>query len=72
MVTHDLSEAFRLATRVIAFERARDLPEEQERYGATLSGDLQPVQGATITRDIEIYPRRVPGSLIDAVSAPAA
>jgi len=47
MVTHDLSEAFRLATRVIAFERDRDRPEERERYGATIS------------RDLEIYPRRV-------------
>ena len=47
MVTHDLSEAFRLATRVIAFERHRDRPEERERYGATIS------------RDLEIYPRRV-------------
>ena len=46
MVTHDLSEAFRLATRVIAFERNRDRPEERERYGATIS------------RDLEIFPRR--------------
>ncbi len=46
MVTHDLSEAFRLATRVIAFERNRNRPEECERYGATIS------------RDLEIYPRR--------------
>jgi NitT/TauT family transport system ATP-binding protein len=46
MVTHDLSEAFRLATRVIAFERKRDRPEERERYGATIS------------RDLEVYPRR--------------
>jgi NitT/TauT family transport system ATP-binding protein len=46
MVTHDLSEAFRLATRVIAFERDRNRPEERERYGATIS------------RDLEIFPRR--------------
>ncbi len=74
MVTHDLSEAFRLASRVIAFERPRNRPEELERYGATLSGDLladetQPREaktlaapGATITRDIEIWPRRIAGS----------
>jgi NitT/TauT family transport system ATP-binding protein len=48
MVTHDLSEAFRLATRVIAFERNRNRPEERERYGATIS------------RDLEIFPRRIP------------
>jgi NitT/TauT family transport system ATP-binding protein len=47
MVTHDLSEAFRLATRVIAFERNRNRPEERERYGATIS------------RDLEIFPRRM-------------
>ncbi|MCD0417053.1 ABC transporter ATP-binding protein [Rubrivivax sp. JA1024] len=47
MVTHDLSEAFSLATRVIAFERNRNRPEERERYGATIS------------RDLEIFPRRV-------------
>jgi NitT/TauT family transport system ATP-binding protein len=47
MVTHDLSEAFRLATRVIAFDRSRTRPEERERFGAT------------ITRDLEIYPRRI-------------
>ena len=40
MVTHDLSEAFTLATRVIAFERRRNRPEEQVRYGATISRDL--------------------------------
>ena len=46
MVTHDLSEAFGLATRVIALERQRNRPEERERYGATVS------------RDLEIFPRR--------------
>jgi NitT/TauT family transport system ATP-binding protein len=49
MVTHDLGEAFTLATRVVAFERRRDRPEERARYGAT------------ITRDIEVWPRRVAG-----------
>ena len=68
MVTHDLSEAFRLATRVIAFERRRNRPEELERYGATLSGDLVSddgrVQGATITRDLEVWPKRIAGTVI--------
>ncbi|MEQ1671325.1 MAG: ATP-binding cassette domain-containing protein [Hyphomicrobium sp.] len=69
MVTHDLSEAFRLATRVIAFERPRNRPEELERFGATLSGDLardderpKETQGATITRDIAIWPPRIAGA----------
>jgi NitT/TauT family transport system ATP-binding protein len=49
MVTHDMREAFTLATRVVAFERPRDRPEEKQRYGAT------------ITRDISIWPPRRAG-----------
>jgi NitT/TauT family transport system ATP-binding protein len=73
MVTHDLSEAFRLATRVIAFERPRNRPEELERYGATLTADLTEVastkapaplpKGATVTRDIDVWPRKVAAAL---------
>jgi NitT/TauT family transport system ATP-binding protein len=51
MVTHDMREAFTLATRVVAFERPRDRPEEHERYGATLSSD------------IAIWPPRVAGAI---------
>ena len=52
MVTHDMREAFTLGTRVIAFERPRDRPDERERYGASLS------------RDIDIWPpRRAGGDL---------
>ncbi len=51
MVTHDLREAFTLATRVIAFERRRNRPEERGRFGAT------------IARDIEVWPPRVAGQL---------
>jgi len=46
MVTHDLSEAFFLGTRVIAIERRRNRPEEIARYGST------------ITHDIEVWPRK--------------
>lgn len=49
MVTHDMREAFTLATRVLAFERPRDRIEERERYGARLS------------KDISIWPPRVAG-----------
>ena len=69
MVTHDLSEAFELGTRVIAFERPRNRPEERERYGAQLSADITPPingavlpTGATVTKDIEIWPKKVAGS----------
>ncbi|PYF12958.1 NitT/TauT family transport system ATP-binding protein [Rhodobacter viridis] len=40
MVTHDLKEAFTLATRIIAFERRRDRPEERDRYGASVGSDI--------------------------------
>ncbi len=70
MVTHDLSEAFRLGTRVVAFERPRNRPEELERYGATLSGDLPaeapPLSrpgGATITKDFDVWPRKIAAEL---------
>ncbi|MBZ9937938.1 ABC transporter ATP-binding protein [Mesorhizobium sp. BR1-1-16] len=49
MVTHDLSEAFSLGTRVIAFERRRNEPSDGGRYGAT------------ITRDFEVWPKRIAG-----------
>lgn len=49
MVTHDLREAFTLATRVVAFERTRNRPEERDRYGATVS------------QDIDIWPKRIAG-----------
>ena len=49
MVTHDMREAFTLATRIIAFERPRNRPEERERYGANLS------------QDIAIWPPRIAG-----------
>jgi NitT/TauT family transport system ATP-binding protein len=49
MVTHDLREAFALSTRVIAFDRPRNRPEERARYGAT------------VTNDIAIWPPRVAG-----------
>lgn len=64
MVTHDLSEAFRLGTRIIAFERQRNRPEEQERYGATLTDELaaSPPQGAMVAKDMVLWPPKVAGS----------
>lgn len=57
MVTHDLSEAFRLGTRVIALERRRDRPEERERYGAT------------VAHDIEVWPKKIPAAMPEAAKA---
>lgn len=50
MVTHDLREAFTLGTRVVALGRTRTLPEEAQRYGAS------------ITKDIDIWPPRKAGN----------
>jgi NitT/TauT family transport system ATP-binding protein len=50
MVTHDLSEAFKLATRVVAFERRRNEPSDGGRYGAIVS------------QDFEVWPKRVAGA----------
>jgi NitT/TauT family transport system ATP-binding protein len=41
MVTHDLPEAFRLGTRVIAFERSARAAVEPNRYGAVISHDIE-------------------------------
>ncbi len=46
MVTHDLREAFKLGTRLIAFDRYRTRPEERELYGATVTFDI-PLDRAT-------------------------
>ncbi len=40
MVTHDLSEAFKLGTRVLVFDKTRHDEQEPERYGATVTYDL--------------------------------
>ena len=45
MVTHDIKEAFRLATRLIALDRPRHDPQAPERFGAKITYDLD------LTRD---------------------
>jgi NitT/TauT family transport system ATP-binding protein len=40
MVTHDIREAFKLATRVLVFDKVRHDPEHPEAYGATITYDL--------------------------------
>ena len=59
MVTHDLAEAFGLGTRVIAFERRRNEPSDAGRYGAS------------ITRDIDVWPMRVAGQIHSGRDDPA-
>jgi NitT/TauT family transport system ATP-binding protein len=45
MVTHDIKEAFRLATRLVALDRPRIDPQAPERFGAKITYDLD------LTRD---------------------
>ncbi|MGD9866293.1 MAG: ABC transporter ATP-binding protein, partial [Pseudodonghicola sp.] len=40
MVTHDLSEAFHLGTRVIAVEKRRQDPHAPHRYGSVITSDF--------------------------------
>ncbi|MET0295070.1 MAG: ABC transporter ATP-binding protein [Phenylobacterium sp.] len=41
MVTHDIKEAFKLGTRVIAFDKRRHDPHAPHRYGSTIVFDLE-------------------------------
>lgn len=41
MVTHDIKEAFKLGTRVLAFDKRRHDPHAPNRYGATAVYDIQ-------------------------------
>jgi len=40
MVTHDIQEAFKLSTRVLAFDKRRHDPHQPHRYGATAIYDV--------------------------------
>jgi len=40
MVTHDLSEAFSLATRLVVLDRPRTDPHDASAYGATITNDI--------------------------------
>jgi NitT/TauT family transport system ATP-binding protein len=41
MVSHDLSEAFKLGTRVVVFDKPRWDPQDPSRYGATITHDFR-------------------------------
>ncbi len=41
MVTHDISEAFALGSRILTFDKVRRDPHAPEAYGATVTYDLQ-------------------------------
>ncbi len=48
MVTHDISEAFRLGTRLIVFDKVRHDPQHPAAYGATITYDLVLKSGAAL------------------------
>ncbi len=54
MVTHDLREAFKLGTRVIAFDRYRTRPEEIGIYGATVTFDIPLRRGANAKQELAL------------------
>lgn len=45
MVTHDLTEGFKLGTRVLVFDKLRWDPQAPEAYGATITYDLPTDRG---------------------------
>ncbi|MDB5439860.1 MAG: transporter related [Caulobacteraceae bacterium] len=58
MVTHDIKEAFKLGTRVLAFDKRRRDPQAPHRYGATAVYDFPvekpgaiPARAAVLFRD---------------------
>ncbi len=40
MVTHDIAEAFKLATRILVFDKVRHDPDHPAAYGATITYDI--------------------------------
>jgi NitT/TauT family transport system ATP-binding protein len=44
MVTHDLRESFYLGTRLLVFDKVRVDPQEQDRFGATITYNI-PLKG---------------------------
>jgi NitT/TauT family transport system ATP-binding protein len=56
MVTHDIGEAFKLGTRVLAFDKRRHDPHAPHRFGATTTYDL-PLDRKTLP----------PQALVDAI-----
>ncbi len=40
MVTHDISEAFKLGTRVLVFDKVKEDKDFPNRYGSTIVNDI--------------------------------
>jgi len=57
MVTHDIQEGFRLATRVLAFDKVRHDPHAPGRYGATVVYDLPLARKEPLDAAPDLEPR---------------
>ncbi len=55
MVTHDIKEAFKLGTRVLAFDKRRRDPQAPHRYGSTAVYDF-PLDEKTRAVPAELQP----------------
>ncbi len=55
MVSHDLTEAFKLATRVLVFDKLRWDPQFPDAFGATITYDLKLDRKTRETRDAISY-----------------
>ncbi len=53
MVTHDISEAFKLGTRLIVFDKIRNDPQFPNAYGATITYDLDIDQSKNNATDMQ-------------------
>ena len=53
MVTHDLSEGFKLGDRVLVFDKVRWDPQEPEAYGATITYDFDARNGGIPYQTLE-------------------
>lgn len=60
MVTHDLSEAFALATRVLVLDKPRRDPQAPDAYGARITYDI-PVRRAAVAGAGEVMPAATTG-----------
>ena len=60
MVTHDIEEAFKLGTRVLAFDKLRRDPQAPDAYGATITYDLHGLQPQASVPAAMGHPPRAP------------
>jgi NitT/TauT family transport system ATP-binding protein len=63
MVTHDIQEAFKLSTRVLAFDKRRHDPHAPHRFGSTATYDITLERNA---RDFRVSP--IPPALLAAAA----